>query len=61
MTAEDPGTVPQPGRYPCKSGKIQHATKADTANQRGRMAARGDRNKAYKCDFCGWYHLGRRR
>lgn len=62
MTTEDPGVIaPQPGKYPCRSGKIQYATKADTAKQRKHLARGGDRNKVYRCDFCGWYHLGRRR
>jgi hypothetical protein len=58
---EDAGTTPQPGKYPCKSGKVQYANKADTTKQRKYLARKGDRNNTYKCDFCGWYHLGRRR
>jgi hypothetical protein len=61
VTAADPGTVPKPGTYPCKSNKVQYATKGEAQPSRKHLAAKGDRNKVYKCDFCGWYHLGRRR
>ncbi len=59
-------TAPQPGDYPCVTGKRQYDTKADAREHRGRINRHNTRTsqqqtRAYRCDRCGFYHVGRRR
>lgn len=51
-------------RLPCPSGKQQHETKKQAQGQLASLRnnpskARG-RTSAYRCDFCGFWHVGRR-
>ncbi|MET8006199.1 hypothetical protein [Nonomuraea glycinis] len=39
------------------SGKVRHWTRQD-AKQWSRIAHRGERMQAYRCDTCGFWHLG---
>lgn len=66
MTAEPDVTRPQPGDYPCSTGKRQYATKDDTKRHRSRVNGHNIRTgqqqaRAYRCDRRGFWHVGRRR
>lgn len=60
---------PNQGYVVCPSGKQQHAEKSGAQAQAASLRAAG-RNKArrsrsgpltsYKCDFCGFWHVGHR-
>lgn len=56
MTSPTSGTyTPPPAHGSCPSGKVQFATRKQA--RRG-AKFRAVRLSVYRCERCGWYHLG---
>lgn len=47
---------PASGHGSCPSGKIQFASRKQARRQRRRLA--DSSLAAYRCDECGWFHVG---